>query len=208
MATAVTACSLTGLGTTAEAAHERAHVCIQSEALDYLEDTLSDSSKLAEDYGRVDDPIARRLPRMLTRVSSEDGEVLWGWRPSSASGCTDPFTIPASRTIVVETLDWAHWDDTGNDLVAYDCTTAADSIAAASMTAGCQLPRTRVVVEIDREGEVLVTLDSNNSNRVFWAASQAEERHAYHRDRAFYVSSWGTSRSMRPRSIARTSGCR
>jgi hypothetical protein len=195
MATIVAACALTGLGTTANAAHERAHVCIQSEALDYLEDTLRDSLEPGEDYGRIDDPIARRLPRMLTRVLTEDGEVLWGWRPTSASGCTDPFTIPASRKVVVETLDWAHWDDTGNDLVSYDCTTAEDSIVAASMTRGCHMPRGHTVVDIDRDGEILVTLDSSQTNRVFWAASQAEERHAYHYDRAFYVSSWAECES-------------
>ena len=75
---------------------------------------------IGEDFGRTDAPFPFALGNLLVRVEDAAGDPLFGWRPLGADGCT-PWFDEGTGVALVRSVSWHHYDDTGTDLVVYDC---------------------------------------------------------------------------------------
>ncbi len=131
-----------------------------------------------EEFGRNDSNTSYPAQRWLARVTDNNGTVIFGWTPLDESGCATIDVTDPTKAHVLQWIRWAHWEDTGNHIVAYDCE---------SDMATCELADLPQAQAFTPGGgnvsEVVVDYGAKpTENRrlprdmVMWATSFAEER--------------------------------
>lgn len=139
-----------------------------------------------EDFGRRDDDVRWAAPRLLVRIRASE-DVVWGWRPLSAEGCTNPFETDLA-SVSVEYLPWSHWSDRGTSIIGFNCDNSQEPTRCAFRSHTLQdVPLdgsglTRVsVTDPDGPGPLLAL------NSLMWTTSFAEERLPLWSDIVSYV---------------------
>lgn len=131
-----------------------------------------------EEFGRNESNTSYPAQRWLAQVVDNNGIVLYGWEPLDGDGCASIDVTDPTKPHVLQWIRWAHWEDTGNHVVAYDCDSAMEE---------CQLVDLPELQSFTPGGasvsEVIVDYGANPTNdarlprdMVMWATSFAEER--------------------------------
>jgi hypothetical protein len=126
-----------------------------------------DGRDAREDFGRLDQPGALRVPRILTQVRFDGGATIWGWAPVGDDGCTPPLEIPAGANLDVETYWWSYFADSDVSVVSLAC--VEDD---ADCTTGSQIAN----VIVPQSGPTEAFLEGSRRAYVHFAAAFAESR--------------------------------
>jgi hypothetical protein len=147
-------------------------VCITVEndpalLLDYS--PTMDGRDALEDFGRLDQPDALRVPRILTRIQS-NGATIWGWAPVGDDGCTTTFDAQAGTSIDIENYWWSYFADSEVSVISLECDQDdSDCVTGPSSELDMALiPTSGGIIE--------VTLDASRRSFVHFAASFAESQ--------------------------------
>lgn len=154
-------------------AHE---LCLTLELGPRYEDASPGDGEFFEDYGRDDGtdpyPAQRWLARVIAANGPDSGQTLWGWDALDAGGCTSDFELLGATQVTVRYLPWAYFASTDNSIVAYDCAGSGPCQASTPITGpvAASGSATRLVIDSPSVAPWETAL---------WAASFAEELHAY-----------------------------
>jgi hypothetical protein len=126
---------------------------------------------LREDYGRLDQPGALAVPRMLTSVSLVEGATkIWGWAPLDDHGCSAEFDAPVGAELEVETYFWSYFAETNVSVVSLSC---PDNINELRCRSGSAFRQTSVPLD---GGTIWVEMIGSRQAYVHFAAASAESR--------------------------------
>jgi hypothetical protein len=127
-----------------------------------------DGRDALDDFGRLDQPNALRVPRILTRIRS-NGATIWGWAPVGNDGCTPVLDIDAGAPIETENYWWSYFSDSDVSVVSLDCPQDDSDCTTAPQQIDMQVaPPNGGIIEVE--------LDANRRSYVHFAAAFAESR--------------------------------
>lgn len=140
-----------------------------------------DGRDLLEDRGRLDQPGALAIPRMLTRVSNRSaGDVrIWGWAPLGDDGCTTPFEAPIGDELIIESASWSYFEESNVSVVSLECPT--NNGDCTSWTSERQL------LVPPNGGDLQVVVGGTRSSYVHFAAAVAESQVPTSSNRQYYT---------------------